>query len=68
VKADHAKFADIVEGTPSCRLLVVKARANAEHVFGEGVEVGDVLHEQLRWQRSGLLYNRFAVFVARQIE
>jgi hypothetical protein len=45
----------------------VDTPANAEHVFGEGVEAGDVLHEQLRSQRSWQLHNPLAVFVPKKL-
>jgi hypothetical protein len=45
----------------------VDTPANAEHVFGEGVEAGDVLHEQLRSQQSWQLHNPLAVFVPNKL-
>jgi hypothetical protein len=65
-KAGHGGFVDTVVGIPSW-ILLVDARANAEHVVKGGLEVNCMLHEQFREQRSRL-HNALAVFLASKIE
>ena len=43
-------------------MLLVDARANAEHVFGGVLEVGVMLHEQLERRRNRQQLNPQAMF------